>query len=269
MQRPTLNAITQAAHLASQAVDYSWYPDPTIYAPEDGQIVSYAYAGDCGNNLKMRSGDKVHSFCHLEKPLTNVLANVKRGQAIGVMGYTGYTIPAGPGGRHLHHFIRFDNGTYVYPPSLANETFITQGGEEMITKDDTGLLRIGHSEIGGWDVNKTHAGEYDGIFHAAWDGKPVKDFIWAQWSAGQAYRSAKAAQAQAVIDLQNSLAGSKAEVIAAKAALEEANVKLAEETKKATEAGLEASVLQAEKKKDEETGFSFLRWIGNILRSDK
>lgn len=78
-------------------------------------------------------------------------------------------------------------------------------GDEMITKDDVGLLRIGHSEIGGWDVNKTHAGDYDALFLGAWQGKPVKDFIWAQWNAGAPYRTAKEAQAKAIQDLQNTV----------------------------------------------------------------
>lgn len=268
MQRPTANAITQAAHLTSQAVDYSWYPDPTIYAPEDGRIESYAYAGDCGNNLKMRHTDHVHSFCHLEKTFVQPGQWVTRGQPIGVMGYTGYTIPTGAGGRHLHHFIRYDNGTYRYPPSIANESFITIGGEEMITKDDTGLLRIGHTEIGGWGM-EAHDGRYDDLFLGAWVGKPVKDFIWAQWNAGQPYRAAKAAQAQAVNDLNNSLNGTKKQLEEAKIQLEVANAKVIEESAKATEAGLRAAELTKDKEESVAVGNSFLQWIGNLLRGQK
>ena len=60
--------------------------------------------------------------------------------------------------------------------------------DEMITKDDVGLLRIGHSEIGNWDSAKTHAGEYDDLFLGAWQGKSVKDFVWAQWNNGNPHR---------------------------------------------------------------------------------
>lgn len=150
------------------------------------------------------------------------------------------------------------------------DQWITDGGsEEMITKDDVGLLRIGHSEIGGWDLHRTHAGEFDKLFLSAWQGKPVKDFIWAQWVAGEPYRSAKQAQDRAVIDLQNALNGSKNEVSVAKKALEDANKLVAEEVKKATEAGKRVAELEAERRADQETGNSFLRWLGNILRGGK
>lgn len=119
MRRPTGNIITQGSHLASRAVDYSANPDPNIYAPEAGQIVSYNAAGQCGNNLRLRSPSGLHSFCHLEKPSVSVGQQVSIGQAIGVMGYTGYTIPTGPNGRHLHHWFQRNDGVYVYPPSIS------------------------------------------------------------------------------------------------------------------------------------------------------
>lgn len=142
-------------------------------------------------------------------------------------------------------------------------------GDEMITKDDIGLLRIGHSEIGGWDLHRTHAGEFDKIFMDYWINKPVKDFIWAQWKGGGAYRAAKEERKKAVEDLTNALNGSRAEALAAKKALDEANAKVAEEVKKATEAGIRAAELEAERAKDQETGNSFLRWLGKLLNGGK
>lgn len=132
MQVPTLNAVTQGEHGQYKAVDYGSSPDSTFYAPEDGRIDSYGDSGTCGNRLVLVSGANRHAFCHLEKPLVSVGQNVKRGQPLGVMGYTGYTIPSGPGGRHLHHVIQV-NGTYVYPPSLVNESFIKGG--DMLPED--------------------------------------------------------------------------------------------------------------------------------------
>ena len=135
MRAPTSNPITQGAHGTSKAVDYSARPDPNIYAPEDGRVVSYGYVGDCGNNLRVRSGSRLHSFCHLERPTVSVGQNVKKGQVIGIMGYTGYTIPAGPGGRHLHWWVK-QGSTYYYPPSLINEPFNTpQGGSEVANRN--------------------------------------------------------------------------------------------------------------------------------------
>lgn len=54
-------------------------------------------------------------------------------------------------------------------------------GEGMIDANSTNLLRIVHSEVGGWDFQKTHNGEYDKIFHSAWDGKDEDAFVYAQW----------------------------------------------------------------------------------------
>lgn len=73
------------------------------------------------------------------------------------------------------------------PKAIANNN----GGPEMVTKDSTNILRIGHSEIGGWDFGKTHRGDFDKIFHDAWDGHTVDEFVWTQWVNGAPYRDAK------------------------------------------------------------------------------
>ena len=145
------------------------------------------------------------------------------------------------------------------------DQWVAEGVDEMITKDDRDLLRIGHSEIGGWDFNKTHAGEYDNLFMSAWLGKPVKEFIWTQWNNGGAYRAAKDALKNRVKELEAALGGSKAEVLAAQKAVADANAKVAEETAKATEAGKKVLELEAQRRADEEAGKSWLRRIGILL----
>lgn len=62
---------------------------------------------------------------------------------------------------------------------------------DLITKDDLDILRICHSEIGGWDLTKTHAGEYDKQFLSAWLGKPMRDMIRKQWVSGDGFRYAR------------------------------------------------------------------------------
>ena len=90
-------------HGAYKAVDYSPLPDPTIYAPEDGYILAYLpNNGSAGNAMQLKAGSRIHSFCHLEKPLVSKGKNVTKGQPIGIMGWTGTVDPAGPKGRHLH-----------------------------------------------------------------------------------------------------------------------------------------------------------------------
>ena len=86
--------------------------------------------------------------------------SVKRGQAIGIMGYTGLTDPDDvPEGRHLHHFIRYDNGTYVYPPSIVNESFITLGEEMISDKEDERQLFL---DIVGRNPYPQEVGRYVG-----------------------------------------------------------------------------------------------------------
>lgn len=129
MIAPTTNRVTQGKHGRYNAVDYSASPDSTIYAPEGGKITAYGASGTCGNRLELTAGSNRHGFCHLERSLVSVGQNVVKGQPIGVMGYTGYTIPEGPAGRHLHWVIN-RGGVYVYPPSLVNE----QGGSDDVFK---------------------------------------------------------------------------------------------------------------------------------------
>ena len=141
MRAPTNNRVTQGKHGTYNAVDYSWSPDPNIYAPENGTISFYANAGSCGNNLQMVGASGTHGFCHLERKTVGVGQKVTKGQVIGVMGYTGYTIPSGPNGRHLHWVLRKGN-TYVYPPNYVNEPFkpVTKPiGDDMITTKDQAI----------------------------------------------------------------------------------------------------------------------------------
>lgn len=137
MRAPTNNRVTQGKHGTYNAVDYSWSPDPNIYAPENGTISFYGKAGDCGNNLQLVGASGTHGFCHLEKATVTTGQKVTKGQVIGVMGYTGLTIPKGPAGRHLHWVLRKGN-LYVYPPNYVNEssTPTKSQGEDMIRDVD-------------------------------------------------------------------------------------------------------------------------------------
>jgi len=65
-----------------------------FYAPMSKTL--YAYFGHL-NEIKVKTGDKVTCT-----------------QIIGIQGWTGYTIPSGPSGKHLHYCIRpeFRSGCY-------------------------------------------------------------------------------------------------------------------------------------------------------------
>lgn len=132
MKAPTANRITQGQHLTSKAVDHSASPDPFIYAPEDGKIDSYQWRGSgtnsAGNALRMAGKTGMHQFAHLEESYVRIGQQVKQGQKLAKMGYTGYTIPKGPAGRHLHYWILTPKG-YVYPPTLYKGTPTGKGAE--------------------------------------------------------------------------------------------------------------------------------------------
>ena len=140
MQKPTNNRITQGQHLASKAVDHSASPDPTIYSPVDGVVDSFMQRGSGQNDaglmlrIKNTSTGAMHSFAHCELAYVEPGQTVKKGQSVAKMGYTGYTIPSGPAGRHVHYYIRLANGSYIYPPSIYSAkapSQVTNKGEEM------------------------------------------------------------------------------------------------------------------------------------------
>lgn len=139
MRPPTANDISQGKHGNYNAVDYRSIPDPIFYAPE--RVTFYAYlrnAGDAGNNLQVMGAKGRHGFCHLEESFIQPGQTVEKGQPLGKMGYTGLTIPKGPGGRHLHWVI-LRNGIYVYPPTLITEPFggyPPQGGNNVILTEE-------------------------------------------------------------------------------------------------------------------------------------
>lgn len=131
IQKPTQNAITQKQHGTYKAVDYSSWSRPyvtrrpEIYACEDGKI-STGSNSTMGNYIHLVSNDgkRRHAFGHLSTFKVKPGQSVRRGQLIGIMGYTGYVIPAGVGGTHLHRvYLHIPSGTYYYPPTIDNATF--------------------------------------------------------------------------------------------------------------------------------------------------
>ncbi len=160
MRPPTGNEISQKQHGTYKAVDYHSSPDVNIYAPEDGTVYKWLLdAGDAGNELQIQGAHGRHGFCHMEETYVQPGERVKKGQAIGKMGFTGKTAPAGPAGRHLHWVLLQHDGTYVYPPSLANEAF----GTNAIKKEEKDVA----------DYVTMHGLE---VIHRFREGKPVSDY---------------------------------------------------------------------------------------------
>ena len=123
MRKPTTNPVTQTAKQHGYpATDYSWKnrsgePNARIYAPFDGTIVSKGLAGDCGKRIQFLSstGKTRITCCHLAYYPIHLTNKVKEGGSLGIMGWTGLTIPKGEAGRHLHLYIEVKNtrGTWV------------------------------------------------------------------------------------------------------------------------------------------------------------
>jgi hypothetical protein len=119
MTSPTWGRISQGFSLLHTAVDIvNAYRTP-IKAPEAGKVT---YVGQMGSGLSnaglvVQIGDprgNAHRLCHLDSFIVRAGQTVTEGQVVGYMGYTGFTIPAGIGGTHLH-WVMFRNGRRVNP----------------------------------------------------------------------------------------------------------------------------------------------------------
>lgn len=206
MRAPTNNPVTQGKHGNYNAVDYSYLPDSCIYAPESGTITFYGNAGDCGNNLQLTAGNRVHGFCHLQNALVTVGQKVTKGQKIGIMGYTGYTIPKGKAGSHLHWVVRVGN-TYVYPPTLVTEPFggnqtkpTTQGGNQVFNNDKE--VQEAYRFLRG---NAGTVAERKG-----WIGQSKQRFFQVGLKEADSYRAERDALRKQLADVQKALANEKA-----------------------------------------------------------
>lgn len=155
------------------------------------------------------------------------------GTTVGLTGATGYVIgahlhiqehTAGDYANTRKPQNEFKGGTVigVYPNSLGDGTFgkfidiqtddgwvdsychlsqiNVQVGQKVgamsdssISESETDVLRIGHSEAGGWDLNEVHAGKYDKLFVDTYRGKSVSYFIRKQWENGGDWRARRVA----------------------------------------------------------------------------
>lgn len=156
--------------------------------------------------------------------------------------------------------------------------------EKMIDGDDIGLLRIGHSEIGGWPLHETHAGKFDDKFLGSWRGKPVRAFIWAQWNAGAAFRGLREKWrvfyetnqtiGQQLTQANTTIAGLTDQIkeLGKRPTQDQldALAKTAQEANnKAVAAQAELEKLIAERTEANKVGNAFLRWIGDLLSKIK
>jgi len=104
---PAPYRITQGLH-AFNAVDFSnAVCGESVYAAAGGVVQKTGYTSLGGNYIRILHPNGVVTYYgHLSAILTIPGAKMYQGQLVGYTGYSGYTIPAGPAGCHVHFEVR-------------------------------------------------------------------------------------------------------------------------------------------------------------------
>lgn len=99
--------LTQGLHTYN-AVDFSHGKcGESVYAAAGGEVQKVGYSKITGIYVRILHPNGIVTFYgHLSKSQVAAGDRVYQGQIIGYIGYSGYTIPAGPAGCHLHFEVR-------------------------------------------------------------------------------------------------------------------------------------------------------------------
>ena len=134
MKQPAQGRISQGFHAAHQAVDIVNAFRSPIVAPITGTVTAVGQMGsgtsDAGLVVQIGvTATEMHRLCHLDSYIVKVGQVVQQGQLVGYMGYTGYTIPSGIGGTHLH-WVMWRNGVRV-----DGRKYVTNTGGQIMDTD--------------------------------------------------------------------------------------------------------------------------------------
>lgn len=175
----------------------------------------------------------------------------------------------------------FGNGMrYVGWSEDISNVKVIELEDNMPSLVDIPTLRIVHSEMEGWPLQRTHSGEFDHQFLAAWQGTETNAFLMKKWLADGDYRQRREAalafydQYSQVISelsarptkeqLQQAIDKLKAEdgiaISEAKARADKAEQEMAAAIKR-------EETLKAQAELDAQEGASFLRRIGQLIQS--
>jgi len=104
---PAPHRITQALH-PFNAIDFSnGFCGEPIYAAAGGTIQRTGYHSAAGNFVRILHPNGVVTYYgHLSRFTVSAGGRVFQGEIVGYTGHSGYTIPAGPAGCHLHFGVR-------------------------------------------------------------------------------------------------------------------------------------------------------------------
>lgn len=106
--------ITQGLHWFN-AVDFSnGQCGEPVYAVAGGKVQRTGYDSISGKYIRIIHNNGVITFYgHLSKVMVGPGTRVSQGEIIGYTGHTGYTIPKGPAGCHLHFDVRFAKNPFA------------------------------------------------------------------------------------------------------------------------------------------------------------
>lgn len=112
---PSPCRITQGLHWYN-AIDFgNGKCGEPVYAGAGGTIQRAGYGGIIGNFVRIEHPNGVITvYGHLSKILVYSGQHVSQGEMIGYTGYSGYTIPAGPAGCHLHFEVRGARNPFAF-----------------------------------------------------------------------------------------------------------------------------------------------------------
>lgn len=107
--------ITQGLHWFN-AVDFSnGRCGEPVFAVAAGEVQRTGYDKIAGYFIRILHPNGVVTFYgHLSKIITRTGEKVYPGQIIGYVGYSGFTIPSGPAGCHLHFDVRFAKNPFAF-----------------------------------------------------------------------------------------------------------------------------------------------------------
>jgi hypothetical protein len=163
----TFNATTYPYSPASphKGIDFLPILDNKIYAPFSGTVILKPNNGNDGNGIYMYSGpNQFHGMLHTSQYLVRDGQQVIEGQPIAVMGYSGYVVPAGPLGMHLHWCVK-QNGVFIDPLTLITPG---KGGKEVADQQpyNTGDA-VNIAELTGHDLNEVKSkANWNDVFYA-------------------------------------------------------------------------------------------------------
>lgn len=141
MRSPAAGRVSYGFHrVVHEAVDIVNEFNSPIAAPISGKVVFVGNKGwgiaNAGLVVEIEQGNQLHRLCHLNTASVKKGDLVSEGQEVARMGYSGFTIPAGIRGTHLH-WIMFLNGKRVDP---RNYVAIPPSGTTVIPSHRYGHL---------------------------------------------------------------------------------------------------------------------------------